>query len=95
MLLYYGFLLVFYIVGMEKGEAMILAGFNRYAASMLTFVLGGVGLCAVRDVADSIPLQRDSTLHLSTVQTRKKRVVYGVATVLALLCAAVCWRRIW
>ena len=85
MLIYYGFLLVFYIFGMEKGEALILAGFNRYAASMLTFVIGGVGLRAVRDVADSLPAQSVATFRLTDVNTRKKLAVYGIATLLAFL----------
>ena len=51
--LYYAGILYLYLYRMPAGEAVVLAGFERYACSILVFFAGGLVLAGVKDIEDS------------------------------------------
>lgn len=83
MVVYDAGILVFYIVSMPLNEALRLAGFERYAASMLLFVIGVLGLCTVRDVERSLYVQQGEERDYRAFKTLQSKRVYMGSTLLA------------
>ena len=51
--LYYGGILHMYLYRMPANEAVVLAGFERYACSIMVFFVGGLILAGTKDIEDS------------------------------------------
>lgn len=83
MAVYYAGILVFYIVAMPLDEALRLAGFERYACSMVLFVIGSVGICAVRDIECSLYVQQGEERDYRAFKSLQSKSVYQYATLIA------------
>ena len=84
MAVYYVGILLFYIVSMPLDEALRLAGFERYASSMMLFVIGAVGLCAVRDVERSLYVQQGEERDYKAFKSLQSKNIYQFSTLTAL-----------
>jgi len=83
MAVYYAGILAFYIVAMPLDEALRLAGFERYACSMVLFVIGSVGICTVRDVERSLYVQQGEERDYRAFKSLQSKRVYQYATLIA------------
>lgn len=83
MAVYYAGILLFYIVAMPLDEALRLAGFERYACSMLLFVIGSVCICVVRDVERSLYVQQGEERDYRAFKSLQSKRVYQYATLIA------------
>ncbi|MEA4999994.1 MAG: hypothetical protein VB087_11455 [Candidatus Limiplasma sp.] len=80
MLVYYAGILTFYLVAMPRDEALRLAGFERYASSMMLFVIGAVGLCMTRDVERSLHVQQGELRDYRAFKSLQTKRIYQNAT---------------
>ena len=80
MLVYYAGILVFYLVVMPRDEALRLAGFERYASSMVIFMIGAIGLCITRDVEHSLHVQQGEFRDYRAFKSLHSKRVYQLAT---------------
>jgi len=87
MALYLAGILAFYLVAMPVDEALRLAGFERYASSMLLFVIGALTLCATRDVERSLYVQQGEERDYRAFKSLRTKRIYQVSA-LALFLAA-------
>ena len=88
MALYLAGILVFYLVVMPADEAMRLAGFERYASSMLLFVIGALTMCVTRDVERSLYVQQGDERDYRAFKSLRTKRVYQISA-LALFLASV------
>ena len=83
MAVYYAGILAFYLIAMPAEEALRLAGFERYASSMMMFALGAVGMCLVRDVECSLYVQQGEERDYHAFKTIETKRIYQFATLAA------------
>ena len=80
--LYYGGILAMYILSMPLDEALRLAGFERYASSMILFLIGAVSMRATMDVEDSFYRQQGEQRDYRAFYSLTSKNIYQMATVL-------------
>ena len=85
--LYYGGILAMYILSMPLDEALRLAGFDRYASSMILFLIGAVSMRLTMDVENSFYLQQGERRDYRAFRSLTSKNIYQTATVLLSLAA--------
>ena len=85
--LYYGGILAMYILSMPIDEALRLAGFDRYASSMILFLIGGVTMRLTMDVENSFYYQQGEKRDYRAFKSLSSKNMYQTATVLFSLAA--------
>lgn len=85
--LYYGGILAMYILSMPIDEALRLAGFDRYASSMILFLIGGISMRLTMDVENSFYYQQGDQRDYHAFKSLASKNVYQTATVLFTLAA--------
>lgn len=88
LLLYYAGILGMYIVSMPLEEALRLAGFDRYASSMVLLFIGALSMCAVSDVEQSFYIQQGERRDVRAFKSLTSKNIYQAATVVFTLAAA-------
>lgn len=86
-LLYYGGILGMYILSMPLDEAMRLAGFDRYASSMILFMIGALSMRLTMDVENSFYMQQGERRDYRAFKSLTAKNIYQAATVLLSLAA--------
>ena len=79
--LYYGGILAMYILSMPLDEAMRLAGFDRYASSMILFLIGVVSMRLTMDVENSFYQQQGERRDYRAFKSLAAKNTYQAATV--------------
>lgn len=79
-LVYYAGILGMYIVSMPLDEAQRLAGFDRYASSMVLFFIGALSMRAVSDVENSFYLQQGDRRDYRAFKSLLTKNLYQGAT---------------
>jgi len=85
--LYYGGILAMYILSMPIDEALRLAGFDRYASSMILFLMGGISMRLTMDMEDSFYFQQGERRDYRAFKSLTSKNMYQTATVLFSLAA--------
>ena len=85
--LYYAGILAMYIVSMPLGEAQRLAGFDRYASSMILFLMGAVSMRLTMDVENSFYFQQGEHRDYRAYYSLTTKNIYQIATVAFALAA--------
>lgn len=85
--LYYCGILAMYILSMPIDEALRLAGFDRYASSMILFLIGGVTMRLTMDVENSFYYQQGEKRDYRAFKSLTSKNMYQTATVLFSLAA--------
>lgn len=80
--LYYGGILAMYILSMPIDEALRLAGFDRYASSMILFLIGGISMRLTMDMENSFYYQQGERRDYRAFKSLTSKNVYQTATVL-------------
>lgn len=88
LVLYYAGILGMYIVSMPLDEALRLAGFDRYASSMVLLFIGALSMCAVSDVEESFYIQQGERRDVRAFKSLTSKNIYQAATVALTLAAA-------
>lgn len=88
LVLYYAGILGMYIVSMPLEEALRLAGFDRYASSMVLLFIGALVMCAVSDVEQSFYIQQGERRDVRAFKSLTSKNIYQAATVVFTLAAA-------
>lgn len=88
LVLYYAGILGMYIVSMPLEEALRLAGFDRYASSMVLLFIGALSMCAVSDVEQSFYIQQGERRDVRAFKSLTSKNIYQAATVVFTLAAA-------
>lgn len=88
LVLYYAGILGMYIVSMPLEEALRLAGFDRYASSMVLLFIGALAMCAVSDVEQSFYIQQGERRDVRAFKSLTSKNIYQAATVVLTLAAA-------
>ncbi len=78
--LYYGGILGMYIVSMPLDEALRIAGFERYASSMILFLLGALTMQITMDVEDSFYVQQGERRDYRAFRSLTTKNLYQSAT---------------
>ena len=86
--LYYGGILGMYILSMPLDEALRLAGFERYASSMILFMLGALSMRLTIDVENSFYHQQGERRDYRAFRSLAAKNVYQMATVVFSLLAS-------
>ncbi len=79
--LYYGGILAMYILSMPLDEALRLAGFERYASSMILFMLGALSMRLTIDVENSFYRQQGERRDYQAFKSLTAKNIYQLATV--------------
>lgn len=79
--LYYAGILGMYILSMPLDEALRLAGFERYASSIVIFLIGGLSMCLTRDVENSFYRQQGAQRDNRAFRSLVTKSVYQAAAV--------------
>ncbi len=85
--LYYGGILVMYILAMPLDEALRLAGFDRYASSMILFLIGAVTMRLTMDLENSFYQQQGDRRDYRAFRSLASKNTYQAATVVLSLAA--------
>jgi len=85
--LYYGGILAMYIFSMPLEEALRLAGFERYASSMILFLIGALTMRLTMDVENSFYYQQGEHRDYRAFYNLTAKNVYQSATVVLSLAA--------
>ena len=85
--LYYGGILGMYILSMPLDEALRLAGFDRYASSMILFLIGALSMRLTMDVENSFYQQQGERRDYRAFKSLTSKNIYQSATVLFSLAA--------
>lgn len=88
LVLYYAGILGMYIVSMPLEEALRLAGFDRYASSMVLLFIGALSMCAVSDVEQSFYIQQGERRDVRAFKSLTSKNIYQAATIVLTLAAA-------
>lgn len=88
LVLYYAGILGMYIVSMPLEEALRLAGFDRYASSMVLLFIGALSMSAVSDVEQSFYIQQGERRDVRAFKSLTSKNIYQAATVVLTLAAA-------
>lgn len=76
MVLYYGGILLLYVFSMPLDEALRLAGFDRYASSMVLFFIGGLAMQATADVENSFYIQQGEIRDYRAFKSVNTKSIY-------------------
>lgn len=87
-ILYYAGILAMFIYTMPTAEALILAGFERYASSIVIFMIGVLALVGIRDVENSFHMQQGARRNVMAFKSLLTKNIYEMMTVV-LVSAAV------
>lgn len=79
-LLYYIGILAMFLFTMPTAEALILAGFERYASSMVVFFIGALAICTVNDVENSFYVQQGEKRNYMAFKSLSTKNAYEFAT---------------
>jgi len=79
-IVYYAGILGMYIVSMPPDEALRLAGFDRYASSMVLFFIGALSMRAVSDVENSFYQQQGDRRDIHAFRSLFTKNLYQGAT---------------
>lgn len=83
---YYGGILCLYLFVMPAGEARILAGFERYACSIILFFAGALLFTAVRDIEHSFHIQNpQGALYKAFLSPKTKKNYQAAVFMTAIL----------
>ena len=85
--LYYFGILAMYIISMPLEEALRLAGFERYASSMILFLIGAVSMRLTMDVENSFYYQQGEHRDYRAYYNLTAKNIYQAATVVFSLAA--------
>ena len=85
--LYYIGILAMYIISMPPDEALRLAGFERYASSMILFLMGAVSMRLTMDVENSFYYQQGEHRDYRAYYSLTAKNIYQAATVVFSLAA--------
>ena len=85
--LYYVGILAMYILSMPPDEALRLAGFERYASSMILFLMGAVSMRLTMDVENSFYYQQGEHRDYRAYYNLTAKNIYQAATVVFALAA--------
>ena len=85
--LYYAGILAMYIVSMPLEEAQRLAGFDRYASSMILFLMGAISMRLTMDVENSFYVQQGEHRDYRAYYSLTTKNIYQIATVAFALAA--------
>lgn len=85
--LYYGGILAMYLLSMPLDEALRLAGFDRYASSMILFLIGALSMRLTMDVENSFYLQQGEQRDYRAFRSLTAKNIYQTATVVLSLAA--------
>ena len=85
--LYYVGILAMYILSMPPDEALRLAGFERYASSMILFLMGAVSMRLTMDVENSFYYQQGEHRDYRAYYNLTAKNIYQAATVMFALAA--------
>ena len=85
--LYYVGILAMYILSMPPDEALRLAGFERYASSMILFLMGAVSMQLTMDVENSFYYQQGEHRDYRAYYNLTAKNIYQAATVVFALAA--------
>ncbi|MPM74270.1 hypothetical protein SDC9_121255 [bioreactor metagenome] len=86
--LYYGGILAMYVLSMPLDEALRLAGFERYASSMILFMLGALSMRLTMDVENSFYQQQGEQRDYRAFRSLTAKNIYQFATVVFSLLAS-------
>ena len=79
--LYYGGILAMYILSMPLDEALRLAGFERYASSMILFFIGAITMRGTMDAEGSFYQQQGERRDYRAFRSLTTKNIYQAATV--------------
>ncbi len=79
--LYYLGILAMYILAMPADEALRLAGFDRYASSMILFLLGALSMRLTMDIENSFYRQQGERRDYRAFRSLTSKSAYQIATV--------------
>ena len=79
--LYYAGILAMFIYTMPTDEALILAGFERYASSIVIFLIGVLAMFGVYDMENSFYMQQGEKRNAMAFKNLFTKNVYEVATI--------------
>lgn len=79
--LYYIGILAMFILTMPTDEALILAGFERYASSIVVLLIGVLGLCVVHDIENSFHVQRLARRDSKAFKSLLTKNIYEMSTI--------------
>lgn len=82
---YYAGILCLYLFVMPVGEARILAGFERYACSIILFFAGALLLAAARDIESSFHIQNPQGTLYKAFLSPKTKTNYQAAVFLTVI----------
>lgn len=80
-ILYYAGILAMFIYTMPTEEALILAGFERYASSIVIFMIGVLALFGIRDVENSFHVQQGEKRNVMAFKSLLTKNIYEMMTV--------------
>lgn len=86
--LYYGGILLLYLFPMPSNEALVLAGFDRYACSIIVLFAGGVVLQLVADVEDVMQYTPEGAVQYASYEDKilyQRGVLVGLALMFGVL----------
>lgn len=83
-ILYYGGILALYIFSMPLDEAIRLAGFERYASSIVVLFAGGLILCSVIDIEHSFYYKMDQVPAYRAFKSVESKDRYQKGTLITL-----------
>ena len=81
LVLYYAGILAMYILSMPLDEALRLAGFERYASSMILFLIGALSMRMTMDVENSFYRRQGERRDYRAFRSLTAKSVYQMATV--------------
>ena len=81
-IIYYVGILAMFLYSMPTDEALRLAGFERYASSIVIFFIGALSLCAVNDTEKSFHIQQGDRRNFMAFKSLHSKSLYQNATVL-------------
>ncbi|MBN7773827.1 hypothetical protein [Clostridium aminobutyricum] len=87
--LYYAGILSMFIYTMPTEEALILAGFERYASSIVVFMIGILALFGVHDTENSFYIQQGEKRNVMAFKSLLTKNAYEVATVILVSAAVI------
>ncbi len=84
-LAYYAGILGMYVFSMPMDEASTVAGFERYACSIIVLFAGGVGLAITAEIQNAILLNKKGLIRFNTPDDKKNYQKFVLASIMASL----------
>lgn len=79
-IVYFIGILAMFLFTMPEAEALILAGYERYASSMVIFMIGSLAICGVHDVENSFYVQQGDIRDYRAFKSIATKTIYEYAT---------------